>query len=727
MEHNLDLSNAIRKESFINSIQTPSPDSVKNDLRNLADKVEHVNIYQKPIHSHDPEEKGKLNDSHHVIKNPSLPVTKNVSQMMKQQLLSNSIEDVEDDYILYDDDVLLNKDEDYGEMLGKSNSILNTEINDDEDSYSEDQNDIHTNALPPVDTNLPLAEANFPIAEAQIPNISQGLIDEVNAIKPDTDKAPQQILKDILQKLKEQSPPNTPISIISSLKKDDAGNYLPAAYTHPDKPETIFYKTQVTFKFKVGGQDVELPEITLDAFTTAVDPDVALMAALKYAETASQLALKAEDQQDTRIENFENDAAKDRAMNAPSFQFKFFSSNGGKSSTIASITASGVKIKLNPNPEQSKPYLYDYTTKKLLPDNVESRRSLRDHALMHFNDEAEAILHVGHLVKDDKIFDRLVKQVNTSRNMQDIAEGLKKDIEKTEAELAQYKAVLYQEPLMRLFGAEGRNKKEFEQYLAGLESNETARNKAFEEGKLLPSMMEYISQKNKLKADKEKYRIREEERIEGGIQRQIERLQFLKENPREQNPADRDLMAEIAHTHGMMDHVTDYDRLIEKMEEEKIKLQQLEANVEALSQSVTEEQSTFRRTIDHVRVLNQELDRKVYDLKQALEQAKAKLHQAPDAPPISIFLDRQANDFISTIESRVRTKTKVHDKIFGSYMEQLESKVERNKKFMAGVLVRLGQVGANSGAEVVAVGGGNHPPDIQLPPFNLPNDNPNNE
>jgi tetratricopeptide (TPR) repeat protein len=440
-----------------------------------------------------------------------------------------------------------------------------------------------------------------------------------------------------------RSNPSAKVNIKAELAKTN-GEYDLEPFTPKGAPDKTFYKTKATYTIEVDGVTLNIPAIQGEIFTSATDPNIALMAALNYTKVVTDLALTP-DGQTGNLEGVPRGDKRKKILEQRSFEFNVAFDGIGKPTGIASIKAGekgDIELKFKKKAEETSSgnyrYVYDTATRKLRPLGNEEP-ILDDGKHLYFETEEQAILNINHKIKNDHLYDSLEKSSNFEERLMDI----QKDIEKKAKDSAQ---------LREEFKKEGQIKAEFKQFAANLHPG--AKNK----NDLSPTMRAYLSKKEELRShplaqidhDAEIKMLKDRKtEVQGSDttspastpQPSSPTLKDLIDKLKQRHPTDTDLAAIDSSNPDAA-----IDKLILAKEKEKTTIETIKKELTEYQQAVAEEQAKFTRNFNRLQDVNRGLTRRVEQLEEALIQAKQKrgIHTADH---------ERANAFIKAFDPQI--------------------------------------------------------------------------
>lgn len=509
-----------------------------------------------------------------------------------------------------------------------------------------------------------------------VPTIDQKKLDDIrNRIaNPDPKLSSQAFLSEIAKDLHAAfgGHPDIEIIIESELAKGNNGRYETEPFTLPNKPDETFYKTSVTYTFKVknkgNGADIPLNggdiSVKRDAFTTSTTPENALLAASKFKETVIQLALNnAIDGYKGRLAGLpdKKDQKYNTVMTQRNFQFNFASDAAGRTTTaLTSIQVGTHKLNLDVDPKtKSYRYVYDIDSGELerIGKN-ETKVKKANQTFVYFDTEEEAFINIKPVIKNDDFFDRLER---SSKSIEQHIEEIKEDIKKKELEFAEIKSMFIKKPLIRLFSTEGKSTKQFEEYLADLTYDSQSK---IDEKQLSLNKQFFIQTKKGL-----------DEYISRVGQDQEKDLKILEElvkpNSQPSEEANK-IIDKIVAAHQLPNK--DVDQIIQTVKMDQRQIAGLRTELSELEIEIGKEQATFNRDLAKLTDLNKNLDRQLEQLKDARKKAESIL-QDPQKQP------QKAQAFLKAFSN--------------TEIAKLEKNIASNQKLIKGILNRLDLIGAS--------------------------------
>lgn len=280
---------------------------------------------------------------------------------------------------------------------------------------------------------------------------------EAAQISPQTAGATQMLLEGLVTKIR-AAYPEAPLTISAELARSE-GRYQPQAYQLPKK-EAAYYKSGVayTLSVQIGDKTHSFAPIQREIFTTATEPPLALLTALKYAETVSALALG-----NPLLGGLE-ESARPNIMKQSSFQFSFARDAAGRPARLEKVIAQGKALtwQATDPTEKKYVYVYDYSTGKL---ERLSTPATPTNGRKTFASEEEAIRYMRHEVHNPRLFELWAAQA--SSGLASLLEAETGKIEKIRTELAAHKAGFYDEPLFKFFRKQGQEKAAFRAFIQG--------------------------------------------------------------------------------------------------------------------------------------------------------------------------------------------------------------------------------------------------------------------
>jgi len=313
------------------------------------------------------------------------------------------------------------------------------------------------------------------------------------AQETDSDRSTQEKLKDILTLGKELGE-DYEIRIDSVLDKNNEGQYRTETFFAQSRPDDTYYKISVSYEIeimkKAGGEDdgvqqedLSIPSIKREIYTTSKTPEGAIVAANDFAKTVIHLAKRGSNSSyNEGFDDYPDDALKLRA-----FRFNYNYDNGRPTRllSIESIEKDKKEIKMTAKKENEYFYYRDLGTNETKRSKRSEMGDLKGKAI--YGSEIEALLEASYVVSDDSIYERIEGSKAPAILISEIKEGIKK----REVEIETLKAIFVKQGLLQ----SGKMSEGFQQFL--LDVDRAAGNDIPEEN-LSPGMKELIGLENML-------------------------------------------------------------------------------------------------------------------------------------------------------------------------------------------------------------------------------------
>lgn len=495
---------------------------------------------------------------------------------------------------------------------------------------------------------------------------------KINTIKNDPINAPdqkvstQELLEKLIKEIQAQKP-GAQIKIKAELAKTN-GEFEPEPFHPAGAPDKTYYKTKAQYTIEVEGANPPI-SVSLEryVYTSATEPESALLAALNYAQLVSELALNSAGLSNN-LDGLPTDQKQlDDIKKQRSFEVKIAYNGAGKPTGVTSMLTGAkgeVALKLKKKEEETSSekylYVYDKDTGKVgtrKPDDP----ILEDGKHFYFQTEEQAILNIEHKVKNDDLYDNLEKSQNFEERLKDI----QKDIDKKTSDFAELKKGFKKGTTVT---------DEFKQFIAGL--NRDAR-----KDDLSPTRRAYLSKKEELRKHKLAQNDHNAElKILTERKAEVHGSDGKPANPNPSAPGD-DLMKLAARlkqdnpdlaTVDISNPDTIIDKLILVKETEKAAIDTLKDELKETKLAAAKEQAKITREFNQLQDINRDLTRKLNQLKEALSVANNKLKD-PTAD------HDKANAFIKTFSDKI-TKLEKQIKENDDLIKELRSLLPQETK-----------------------------------------------
>lgn len=312
------------------------------------------------------------------------------------------------------------------------------------------------------------------------------------------DLTTQKVLSRILKKIKAAGP-GYEAEIVAVFK----GNQKPQVkgFTLPSAPGKLFYKLGVSYQInvKASGKKVHalsIPKIRREIFTTATNPEEAVLAAQDYKETIIDLALKSSGQKvKGRFDRLSKLQGKDekRAMKQKSFTFHYARDFEGIPTALSTIGVTKGKKTIDievKSDSHSNDYIYCRDLKKQELRRVKKNTSKTLTGKAIFATEYEALLHAPYRLKEKAPYRRL----ETSNTFEEQISAIKNDIKKKSIEMERIKEKFIQKPYFS-FISKPIETVEFKQMIANLQFEKGA---SIPEKELSPTVRQELTLQKKI-------------------------------------------------------------------------------------------------------------------------------------------------------------------------------------------------------------------------------------